>query len=173
MQNENGTSSIGEMKEGLRLSKKKENMYNSKLMLLILVVTIFLLIINNCDGNQYEKQHDSDSLSISFQLFNEKFKNNQNLQILDVRTLDEYKSGYIPGALVLPVQDLESSKDVSNILSNFNKNEEVYIYCTAGGPRSQRATQILRTLGFKKAYFIEGGIAKWIVSGNPITKINQ
>ncbi|MBI2485976.1 MAG: rhodanese-like domain-containing protein [Deltaproteobacteria bacterium] len=61
---------------------------------------------------------------------------------------------------------------IDSILSGFDKNKEVYIYCSAGGPRSQRATQILRTLGFKKAYFIEGGIAKWIVSGNPIKKIN-
>lgn len=145
-------------------------MSSYRLIVLVLAVTISLFIINNCNRNQDEKQYDKDSLGINFQLFHEKFKNNKNLQILDTRTLDEYKNGHIPGALVVPVQDLESSKDISNILSSFNKNEEVYIYCTAGGPRSQRATQILRTLGFKKAHFVEGGIAKWIVSGNPVNK---
>lgn len=145
-------------------------MNRSRLMLLILSLTMSLLVLNNCKRDQDEKHYENDSNSIDFQLFHEKFKSDQNLQILDTRTIDEYKSGYIPGALVLPVQDLESSKDVSSILSNFNKNEEVYVYCTAGGPRSQRATQILRTLGFKKAYFVDGGIVKWIASGNPIEK---
>lgn len=86
-------------------------MNSPKLIFLVLMLTIFLLIINNCGGNQDDKQYSNDSSSIKFQLFLEKFKNNQNLQILDVRTLDEYKNGHIPGALVLPVQDLESSKD--------------------------------------------------------------
>lgn len=147
-------------------------MNRSKPIFFILAFIIYLFIFNNCNSNQDEKQHDEASASINFQSFQQKFKSNQDLQILDVRTLEEYKSGYIPGALVLPVQDLDSSKDVSDILSKLNKNEEVYVYCSAGGPRSQRATQILRALGFKKAYFIEGGIAKWIVSGNPVTKVD-
>ncbi|MDA2920559.1 rhodanese-like domain-containing protein [Desulfobacterota bacterium AH_259_B03_O07] len=140
----------------------------SRLNILLLASIVLFFTLTNCRRNQNEIQNDKDSLGIKFHLFNEKYNNNQNLQILDTRTMDEYKSGHIPGALILPVQDLESAKDVSSILSNFKKNEEVYIYCTAGGPRSQRATKILRTLGFKKAYFVEGGIAKWIASGNPI-----
>jgi len=143
-------------------------MYRFRLISLILMFTTFFFMTNSCGRNQGERQNDNNSLGINFQLFNEKYKNNQNLQILDTRTLDEYKSGHIPGALVLPVQDLESNRDVSNILSKLNKNEEVYIYCSAGGPRSQRAALILRDMGFKKAYFIEGGIAQWIVSGNPV-----
>ena len=139
-----------------------------RLILLILALTISPFVFNSCNRSLGEKLNDKDSQSINFQLFREKFESNQNLQVLDTRTLDEYKSGHIPGALILPVQDLESSKDVSSTLSKFNKDEEIYIYCTAGGPRSQRATQILRTLGFNKAYFVEGGIAKWIATGNPL-----
>jgi len=139
-----------------------------RLILLISALIISPFVFNNCNRSQGEKLNDKDSQSIDFQLFREKYGSNQNLQVLDTRTLDEYKSGHIPGALILPVQDLESSKDVSSTLSEFNKDEEIYIYCTAGGPRSQRATQILRTLGFNKAYFVQGGIAKWIATGNPV-----
>ncbi len=139
-----------------------------KFLLLILSIIAFFLVVINSYSYQDKEQHNTDSQSISFQSFQEKYKKNQNLQILDTRTSDEYKSGHIPGALILPVQDLESSKDVSSTLSKFNKDEEIYIYCTAGGPRSQRATQILRNLGFNKAYFVDGGIAKWIATGNPI-----
>lgn len=139
-----------------------------RLILLILALTISPFVFTNCNRSLGEKLNDKDSPGINFQLFREKFESNQNLQVLDTRTLDEYKSGHIPGALILPVQDLESSKDVSSTLSKFNKDGEIYIYCTAGGPRSQRATQILRTLGFNKAYFVEGGIAKWITTGNPL-----
>jgi len=143
-------------------------MYRSRFIFLILMSTIFLFMITSCERNQGENQDDNYPLGINFQLFNEEYKNNQNLQIVDTKTLDEYKSGHIPGALILPVQDLKSSKDTSVVLSNLNTNEEVYIYCSAGGPRSQRAASILRDMGFKKAYFIEGGIAQWIVSGNPV-----
>jgi len=145
-------------------------MKSYRLMLLILTLTISPFVFNNCNRSQGETWNDKNSLSINFQSFREKFESNQNLQILDTRTLDEYISGHIPGALILPVQDLESSKYVSSRLSKLNKDEEIYIYCTAGGPRSQRATQILRNLGFKKAYFVKGGIAKWIASGHHIEK---
>jgi rhodanese-related sulfurtransferase len=74
----------------------------------------------------------------------------------------------MPGALILPVQNLESSKDTSKLSSPVKKDQEVYIYCSAGGPRSQRAAVILRDMGFKKAYFVKGGIAQWIATGNPI-----
>jgi len=139
-----------------------------KLVVLLLTLLTFPLFMNHCKSFQENQQSNKESLGIDFESFSEKYNENQQLQIVDTRTLDEYKSGHIPGALILPVQDLESSKDTSVVLSNLNKNREVYIYCSAGGPRSQRAALILRDMGFKKAYFIEGGIAQWIVSGNPV-----
>lgn len=86
-------------------------MNSYRLKLLILTLITFLFIINNCDRIEGEKGHKNESpaISVSFQSFDEKFKSNRNLQILDVRTQEEYKSGHIPGALLLPVQDLESS----------------------------------------------------------------
>lgn len=142
----------------------------SKFLLFIIVVIVVVLFPTSYSTSQEKKQLDISFHQIKFHLFNEKFKSKQNLQILDVRTVGEYINGHIPGALLFPVQDLESSKDLSKISTYFNKNEELYIYCTAGGPRSQRATQILRKLGFEKIYFVEGGISRWILSGNPIVK---
>ena len=79
-----------------------------RLILLILALTISPFVFTNCNRSLGEKLNDNDSPGINFQLFREKFESNQNLQVLDTRTLDEYKSGHIPGALILPVQDLES-----------------------------------------------------------------
>lgn len=141
-----------------------------KLMTLMVTLLVFPLSMNHCNSPNGYKQLNKYSFSIDFQSFNEEYKENQNLQIIDTRTVEEYKNGHIPGALILPVQDLESSNNTSKVLSTLKKEEEVYIYCTAGGPRSQRAAVIFRVMGFKKAYFVEGGIAQWIVSGNPIQK---
>jgi len=141
-----------------------------KLVVLLLTLLTFPLFMNHCNSPPEYTQLSKYSLGIDFQSFIEEYKKNKDLQILDTRTLDEYKSGHIPGALIRPVQDLESSKDTSKLLSTLKKDEEVYIYCSAGGLRSQRAAVILRVMGFKKAYFIEGGIAQWIAKENPIQK---
>jgi len=73
-------------------------MYRFRLISLILMFTTFFFMTNSCGRNQGERQNDNNSLGINFQLFNEKYKNNQNLQILDTRTLDEYKSRSQPPA---------------------------------------------------------------------------
>ena len=145
-------------------------MKSNRLIYLILMLSVSLPVINHCKEYQERSEPNKDSLSINFESFNERYKDNQGLQIIDSRTLEEYKNGHIPGALILPVQDIESSKNTSKVLSTLKKDEEVYIYCSAGGPRSQRAAVILRVMGFKKAYFVTGGIAKWIAQGNPIEK---
>ena len=69
-------------------------------------------------------------------------KNNKNALILDVRTIEEFRSGHIPNAKNIPVQEL--STKISN-LDNY-KNNDIIVYCRSG-VRSSKAADILNKNG--------------------------
>lgn len=80
--------------------------------------------------------------------------------ILDVRTPTEYYSGYVPGAVLIPLQQLEER--ISEIKDY--KNKEILIYCRSGN-RSTVAAEILIQNGFKKLYNLRDGIRGWLGNG--------
>ena len=66
----------------------------------------------------------------------------QNVTLLDVRTVDEFKEGHIRGATLIPVSKLEANlaklKD--------SKNKQIVVYCRSGS-RSVAASRILKANG--------------------------
>ena len=87
-----------------------------------------------------------------------------NLVVLDVRTRDEFDTGHIPKALLIPHSELEQRIDE---LAE-HKNHEIIVYCFCGY-RSTLACNILDAHGFTKVYNMIGGINAWMGSGYPIT----
>ena len=82
------------------------------------------------------------------------------LVILDVRTVSEFESGHLEGAINIPVEVLSSH------LSGLNKNDELLVYCRTGN-RSTTAVGILRESGYDKVYHMDGGITAWNSAGFP------
>ena len=86
----------------------------------------------------------------------------KNIQLVDVRTSDEYKSGHIKNAKnidcsCLCIENYEVFS--SNFIDQFqllNKEEPIYIYCRSGS-RSKQSAKKLYAIGFKKIYDLEGG----------------
>ncbi|MDP2646278.1 MAG: metalloregulator ArsR/SmtB family transcription factor [Desulfobacterales bacterium] len=79
--------------------------------------------------------------------------------VLDVRPPEEYKAGHIPGAISIPLKELELR------LSALPPDQEVVAYCR--GPYcvlSIQAVEILRANGFH-AVRIEEGIQDWRAKG--------
>ncbi len=72
-------------------------------------------------------------------------------QIVDVRTLDEWNEGHYKSAIHADWL----SDDFKNKAAKWDKNKTYYLYCAAGG-RSSKATQYLKTQGFKKVYNLGG-----------------
>jgi NADPH-dependent 2,4-dienoyl-CoA reductase/sulfur reductase-like enzyme/rhodanese-related sulfurtransferase len=73
--------------------------------------------------------------------------------VIDVRTEQEYAYGAYPGAINIPLDDLE------NRLSELgDKNREIILYC-ASGARSAYALRILQSVGFTNSQN-GGGIAR-------------
>ena len=62
--------------------------------------------------------------------------------VIDVRTVSEFKNGFVQDAINIEWQDISSIKDV------FEKNQKIYLYCRSGN-RSGKAGNILIELGFK------------------------
>jgi phage shock protein E len=86
--------------------------------------------------------------------------------ILDVRTAEEFKSGHVPGAILVPVDELPDRLD---ILREIKKEREVVVYCESG-KRAQKAAQILIDSDFEAVGHLEGDMAGWRENGLPIEK---
>ena len=80
----------------------------------------------------------------------------QDVVILDVREQDEYDSGHIKGAVLLPVGTINEASAAAIIKS---KDTVVLVYCRSGN-RSKTASQALVDLGYTNIYEF-GGINTW------------
>ncbi len=80
--------------------------------------------------------------------------------ILDVRTKPEFNRGYIKGATLIPLQELQARSDE---LDQY-KNQPILIYCATGN-RSTTASKILLDRGFKDVMNLRMGIMGWASKG--------
>jgi phage shock protein E len=75
-------------------------------------------------------------------------------RLLDVRSPEEYAGGHLPGAINIPVQELDRRvAEVGPI------DGELVVYCRSGH-RSGRATELLRQHGFTKVHNL-GPMTAW------------
>jgi len=87
--------------------------------------------------------------------------------VLDVRPPEEFAAGHIPGAINIPLIDLERR------LKDLTEDEEIVAYCR--GPHCVLAFDAiakLRQYGFK-AQRLEDGYPEWRASGLPIEQANH
>lgn len=78
--------------------------------------------------------------------------------MLDVRTVEEWNEAHIPGASLIPLDQLETR------MSEVPTDVPVVIYCRSGN-RSQNALWILRDAGMTNVHNMLGGINAWIGAG--------
>jgi molybdopterin/thiamine biosynthesis adenylyltransferase/rhodanese-related sulfurtransferase len=81
---------------------------------------------------------------------------------LDVRELDEWEQGMVPGAVFIPRGHLESQ--VESRLTN--RDAPIVVYC-AGGVRSAFAAETLQDLGYRDVVSMAGGFGRWKNEGRP------
>ena len=83
--------------------------------------------------------------------------------LLDVRTPDEFSSGFIKKAKNLDFY----SETFQNDLLSIDKSLAVVLYCRTNN-RSTKTANILKQNGFKEISVLEGGITDWVKNGNDI-----
>ena len=69
--------------------------------------------------------------------------NDDNVTLLDVRSIPEYKIGHVRGAKLIPLGKLEANLDKLKS----DKNKKIIVYCRSGN-RSVAASRILEKHGF-------------------------
>lgn len=79
----------------------------------------------------------------------------QKVVVLDVRTLEEFNSGHIENAILIPDTDISSK--AGKILTD--KNAKILVYCRTGR-RSKIASDELVKMGYTNVYDF-GGITDW------------
>jgi rhodanese-related sulfurtransferase len=75
-------------------------------------------------------------------------------RLLDVRSPEEYAHGHLPGAINIPVQELDR-----RLAEVGPADHDLVVYCRSGH-RSGRATEILRQHGFTKVHNL-GPMTAW------------
>ena len=83
-----------------------------------------------------------------------------SLQLVDVRTHEEYEVSHLKNAQNICV----TSDDFKKKVATLDKQKPVYVYCKKGG-RSAQAASILKEMGFTKVYDLQGGITSWEQEG--------
>ncbi len=100
--------------------------------------------------------------SLSADELSEKLKNNKHLLIVDVRQPEEYQSGHIAGAKLIPLGEL------SRKMKGLPAHREIVCVC-ASGSRSHSATRTLVNAGYN-VYNMKGGMQSWRRAGFPVKK---
>lgn len=83
--------------------------------------------------------------------------------LIDVRSPDEWATGYISGATHMPLQELMSFVDDLPE----DKAASIVVYCGVGH-RGNIAATMLRTLGYTNLLNLNGGIGGWNSAGLPL-----
>lgn len=84
----------------------------------------------------------------------EKMMDDADIVLLDVREPEEFALNHIPGAINIPLGDVEKRA------SELDKEKDMYIICRTGN-RSDMAARILSTLAFKKVFNVIPGMIQW------------
>jgi rhodanese-related sulfurtransferase len=87
----------------------------------------------------------------------------EDVLIVDVRDMDDYEAGHIPGAVSIPRGVLEMNIDEHTT----DEDRPIVLYC-GGGSRSALSALSLQEMGYKNALSLSGGFKGWSGEGRPI-----
>ncbi len=84
----------------------------------------------------------------------------EHIQIVDVRRQPEWDEGHVDGARLMPLHKIES------MLSTLDRNRPVAVHCK-GGYRSAIAASLIQRAGFENVMNVVGGFDAWRACGLP------
>ena len=134
---------------------------------------IAALGLASCGNAQSKEEVQQEATTSTSEVINkdvdvnefEKLVAEGNGLLLDVRTNEEFASAHLKGATQI---DFYAS-DFQDQLKKLDTETPVYVYCRSGG-RSGNAANIMKGMGFKAVYNLEGGITAWQGAGKSVEK---
>ena len=118
-----------------------------------------------CDGNKNDKTKSSKT--VNTETFS-KETNESDVQIIDVRTPEEFAQGHIENAVNINIMDNNFETEISKL----DKSKKTLVYCKSGG-RSSDAAQKLSSMGFENISNLEGGLLAWQNAGLKVIQGNE
>lgn len=115
------------------------------------------ILLSGCGGGESDTAYQQIDQETAKEMMD-----TQEVIILDVREQDEYDSGHIPGAVLLPVGTI-SEDTAATVIPE--KDDTVLVYCRSGN-RSKTASEALADLGYTGVYEF-GGINTWPYDTEP------
>lgn len=140
---------------------KKNRMLNS----LILLLGLLLTGCGNAGNDSADVTSENSSATytqISQEEAKEMMGKDDDHIVVDVRRADEYAAGHIPGAILIPNEEIgtEQPAELPDL------DQIILIYCRSGN-RSKQASQKLADMGYTNVYEF-GGIIDW--TGEVVTE---
>lgn len=141
-------------RKSTRKQKKQNQLILGVVGVLILAAVIFGVVSQNIN-----KPASILPLEISVQEAYEHYQD--GALILDVRTLEEWIQGHVPGATFIPLDELEMR------FSELPQDEEIVVICRSGN-RSAVGRDILMNAGFENVTSVAAGFNDWAGNGFPV-----
>lgn len=113
----------------------------------IIIVLILLFILQRILPPKGVRQISTNELKEEL--------DNRDKQFVDVRTQGEFKANHIKGFRNIPLHQLSEKAN-----KGLSKDTEVIVICQSG-MRSQRASNVLKKMGFSKVTNVKGGMSAW------------
>jgi rhodanese-related sulfurtransferase len=85
-----------------------------------------------------------------------------SVQLIDVRSLEEFRDGHLKGA-----QNLIYDSEFDEKIKSLDKSKPVAVYCRTGR-RSEECSKLLEEAGFEQIYQLKGGLTEWKYKGELI-----
>lgn len=117
----------------------------------------YILIIIILAGSFFtiQAQENDHYKILNVQIYKDSISHKE-VQLIDVRTPEEYKAGHVEYA-----ENIDFfSNEFTSRFKNLDVQKPIYIYCRSG-QRSKQASIKLVALGFKEIYDLEGGILNY------------
>ena len=132
-----------------------------------ILIVIFTISLLSCTSKQKKESASVNEIQnevIELISVVDLQKIDKSVQLIDVRTPEEYSEGYIKNAKNIDFYD----DDFLTQMSELDKSKPIYVYCKSGG-RSGSAAKKLKDAGYTKVYDLEGGVTNWIEKGKSLT----
>lgn len=126
-------------------------------------ITVIFLVLLLLAGCKTKEEESATYTQISMSELMERLETQKDAMLVDVRTIEEYESGHIPGAICIPNETIKEEE----IVKLPDKNQTIFVYCRSGN-RSKQAAESLIGLGYTNVVEC-GGIADWtgeVVTGS-------
>lgn len=121
-----------------------------KVLMICLTLVCILSGCGNADPEQNAEQKSSYQ-QISMEEGIGLINSDSEYILLDVRRIDEFEKGHIPGAINIPNESI-GTEEIAQLP---DKNQTIYVYCRSGN-RSKQASQKLVDLGYTNVIEIGG-----------------